>query len=105
MALTSTKTPFLWSSQAHAAFETLKACFSFAPILSFPDPEQQFIVEVDASEVGVGAVLSLQFLGDGKVHLCVYYSHHLSPAKRNYDVGNRELLSFKLSVWRSDTTC
>lgn len=98
MALTSTRTPFLRSSQAQAAFETLKACFSSAPILSFPDPEQQFIVEVDASEVRVGAVLSLQSLGDGKVHPCAYYSHHLSPAERIYDIGNRELLAFKLSL-------
>ncbi len=56
--LTSTRTRFSWSSQAQTAFESLKIRFSSAPILTTPDPSHQFIVEVDASEVGVGGVLS-----------------------------------------------
>ncbi len=33
---------------------------------------------------------------------CAYFSHHLSPAERHYDIGNRELLAFKLALegWR-----
>ncbi|KAI2643080.1 Retrotransposon-derived protein PEG10 [Labeo rohita] len=57
-ALTSTKTPFRWSSAADAGFAKLKGCFVSDPILVAPDPSRQFVVEVDASEVGVGAVLS-----------------------------------------------
>ncbi len=76
--------------------------FVSAPILVAPDPSWQFVVEVDASEVGVDAVLSLHSLTDGKVHPCAYFSHHLSPAECNYDVGNRELLAVKLALveWR-----
>ncbi|XP_058606801.1 uncharacterized protein LOC131524077 [Onychostoma macrolepis] len=39
---------------------------------------------------------------DGKVHPCAYFSHRLSPAERNYDVGNRELLAVRLALgeWR-----
>ncbi len=51
-ALTSTKFPFRWSSAAEAAFAKLKSCFVSAPILIAPDPSRQFVVEVDASEVG-----------------------------------------------------
>lgn len=73
-----------------------------APVLSLPDPAAQFIVEVDASDVGVGAVLSQRSAVDGKVHPCAFFSHHLSPAERNYDIGNLELLAVRLALgeWR-----
>ncbi len=101
-ALTSTKTTFRWSSSAEAVFSKLKSCFVSAPILVAPDPSRQFVVEVDASEVGVGAVLSQRSSSDGKMHPCTYFSHRLSPAERNYDIGNRELLAVKLALeeWR-----
>ncbi len=100
-ALTSPKVPF-WNSQAQEAFDVLKSCFISAPVLCLPDPERQFIVEVDASEVGVGAVLSQRSPRDEKVHPCAFFSHRLSPAERNYDIGNRELLAVRLALgeWR-----
>ncbi len=101
-ALTSTKTMFRWSSSTEAAFSKLKSCFVSAPILVAPDPSRQFVVEVDTSEVGVGAVLSQRSSSDDKMHPCAYFSHRLSPAERNYDIGNRELLAVKLVLeeWR-----
>lgn len=51
--LTSTMVPFLWCPAAEEAFRTLKSRFTTAPILQTPDPSQQFVVEVDASDTGV----------------------------------------------------
>ncbi len=101
-ALTSTKMTFRWSNAAEAAFTKLRGRFVSAPILRAPDPTRQFVVEVDASEVGVGAVLSQRATSDDKVHPCAFFSHRLSPAERNYDIGNRELLAVKLTLeeWR-----
>ena len=84
------------------AFNRLKERFTLAPILVHPDPERQFIVEVDASNTGVGAILSQCLAGDLKVHHCAFFSHILSPAERNYDIGNKELLAVKLVLeeWR-----
>ena len=67
-----------------------------------PDPSSQFIIEVDAIDVGVGAVLSQRSAGDKRLHPCAFYSKKLSPAERNYDVRNRELLAVKLALeeWR-----
>ena len=50
----------------------------------------------------VGAVLSQRSAEDAKVHPCAFYSHRLSPAVRNYNIGNRELLAVKLAIkeWR-----
>lgn len=56
-ALTSTKAKFAWTA-AQSAFDELKWRFISASILVTPDSAWQFVVEVDASEVCVGAVLS-----------------------------------------------
>ncbi|XP_014033778.1 uncharacterized mitochondrial protein AtMg00860-like [Salmo salar] len=67
-ALTSQINWYLqWTDTALTAFETLKCLFTSAPILRQPDPTLAFVLEVDASEV---------------------FSKKLSPAERNYDVGN-----------------
>ncbi|KAL1274452.1 hypothetical protein QQF64_027266, partial [Cirrhinus molitorella] len=66
-----------WSPEAVAAFQALKEAFTQAPLLTHPDPDIPSVVEVDASTTGVGA---------------------LSPAERNYDIGNRELLAIKLAL-------
>ncbi len=54
MTLTFTKVFFRWNQDAQLAFDALNSRI----VLLVPDPESQFIVEVDASDVGVGAVLS-----------------------------------------------
>ncbi len=72
-ALTSTKMTFRWSNAAEAAFTKLRGRFVSAPILRAPDPTRQFVVEVDASEVGVGAVLSQRATSDDKVHPCAFF--------------------------------
>lgn len=67
-----------------------------------PDPERQFIVEVDASDIAVGAVPSQRSLLDEKVHPCAFYSHRLLSAERNYYVCNCKLLAIRLALgeWR-----
>lgn len=83
--LTSTKSPFSWPPKAQVAFD--KSLFTSAPILVHPDPNKQFIVKVDASDSGVGAVLS-QHSGPGqKMHPCAFLCR-LTPAERNCDVGD-----------------
>ncbi|KAG1930727.1 retrotransposable element [Pimephales promelas] len=91
-----------WNTEAQQAFQELKKRFTTAPILRHPDPERQFIVEVDASNTGVGAILSQRQGNPAKMFPCAFFSRKLSPAERNYDVGNRELLAMKLALeeWR-----
>lgn len=73
-ALTSSKTSFRWSQAAEEAFRHLKACFTFAPNLLVPDVSRQLVVAVDASDVGVGAVLSQCSARDQKLHPCAFFS-------------------------------
>ena len=101
-SLTSPSLPFVWTPEAEAAFLRLKDLFSSAPVLIHPDPARQFIVEVDASDAGIGAVLSQRSEEDHRVHPCAYFSRRLDAAEANYDVGNKELLAVHaaLEVWR-----
>ena len=56
--LTSISFPFMWSEEVASAFQFLKAGFTLAPVLCHPNVTRQLMVEVDASDSGVGAVLS-----------------------------------------------
>ncbi|XP_055081043.1 uncharacterized protein LOC129456635 [Periophthalmus magnuspinnatus] len=100
--LTSPALQFAWSPEAQTAFEKLKRLFTSAPILHQPDPSRQFIVEVDASDSGVGAVLSQRFDPHNRLCPCAFFSRRLSSAEVNYDVGDQELLAVKLALeeWR-----
>ncbi|TWW75345.1 Retrovirus-related Pol polyprotein from transposon opus [Takifugu flavidus] len=62
----------------------------------------QFAIEVDASDLAVGVVLSQRHPVDQKLHPCAFFSRKLSPAKVNYNVGNKELLAVVLALqkWR-----
>ncbi len=91
-----------WTPEATLAMKTLQQAFTSAPLLVHPDPQKPFIVEVDASTSGVGAVLSQQQGNPPRLHPCAFFSQKLSSAEQNYDIGNRELLAIKhaLEEWR-----
>ncbi len=91
-----------WNPEAQVAFKRLKDTFCTAPILTHPDPQLPFVVEVDASTTGVGAVLSQHHGEPPRLHPCAYFSKKLTLAEQNYDIGNRELLAIKLALeeWR-----
>ncbi|KAG5886026.1 hypothetical protein JTB14_023667 [Gonioctena quinquepunctata] len=69
----------------------LKGALINAPILSYPLPKGKFILDTDASNVGLGAVLSQ--IQEGQERVIGYFSKTLSKPKRNYCVTRRELLA------------
>lgn len=85
---------FQWTPAAEAAFNELKVALTSAPILAFPDTSptsSEYILDTDASDCAVGAVLSQVQAGVERV--IAYSSRALSKAERNYCVTRRELLS------------
>lgn len=88
--LTQKGVPFLWNDACQAAFSDLKQKLSSAPILTYPDFTRQFVVETDASDVGLGAVLCQ----DGRV--IEYASRALNSAEKNYSATEKECLAV---VW------
>ena len=92
------ESPFTWTPEADAVFQKLKAALTEAPVLGYPTPDDQFVVDTDASLTGVGAILSQ--LQDGQEKVISYYSSSLSRAERNYCATRRELLSILKAVRR-----
>ena len=90
--LTEKNTPFNWTTECDNAFIYLKKLLTTAPILSFPDFSRSFILDTDASNDGIGAVLS-QRHNDGREYVIAYASRSLSKSERNYSVTRRELLA------------
>jgi hypothetical protein len=72
-----------WSAEANRAFGHLKTLFISVPVLAHPDPSLPVIVEVDASEAGIGAVLSQRSGAPLKLLPCAFFLKKLSPAERN----------------------
>jgi len=82
---------FKWTNECEIAFAELKQWLTTAPILSFPDCSRPFIVDTDASNDGIGAVLSQEW--DVLERVVAYASRCLSKAKRKYCVTLKELLA------------
>ena len=86
-----------WSQQCNEAFETLKQCLCSGPVLRSPDFDKTFVLQTDASDRGVGAVLS-QFGDDGEEHPIGYYSRKLLPREERYSTVEKECLAIRLAV-------
>ena len=61
--LTQKSTKFLWTQECQNAFQKLKEKFTEAPILVFPHFDVPFILYTDASDYGIGSVLSQKIDG------------------------------------------
>ena len=84
-----------WSSQCEEAFEMLKRALMNEPVLQLPDFSKLFIVQVDASERGLGAILC-QVGEDSQEHPVVYCSRKLLPREQVLATVEKECLPL---VW------
>lgn len=91
-----------WNNLVELAFIHQKDHFTTPFILSHPNPEKPFIIEVDAFNTGIGAVISQRQDSNNILHECTFFSRKLNAAEQNYNVENRELLAMKaaLEEWR-----
>ena len=90
--LTEKTAKFEWTNECQTAFEEIRRRLVTAPILAFPDYERAFILDTDASDIGIGAVLS-QVQEDGSERVIAYVSRVLTKPEQRYCVTRRELLA------------
>jgi hypothetical protein len=64
---------FVWDENCENAFQTIKEQLMSSPVLAFPEPNGDYILYTDASDVGVGAVL-VQEDGEGEERVISYAS-------------------------------
>jgi hypothetical protein len=89
--------PFIWNTVTDAAFQTLKQALISAPVLAMSDFSLPFVVETDASDKGIGAVLMQND------HPIAFLSKALGPRHLGLSTYEKESLAIMLAVdhWRS----
>lgn len=86
-----------WDDKAEDAFRKIKEALVTAPILASPDFKKMFTIQCDASDVGVGCVLS-QEDDDGREVVIAFASRTLSDAEKKYTVTEKECLAVLFGV-------
>jgi transposase InsO family protein len=82
---------FKWLDAHESAFTSLKLALTTAPVLSYPNETGKFILDTDASNTGLGAVLSQ--IQNGVEHVIAYASRKLTKSEKRYCVTRKELLA------------
>ncbi|MBW0563386.1 hypothetical protein O181_103101 [Austropuccinia psidii MF-1] len=92
---------FFPNEEALRKFNQLKEAFTIAPILSHFDPSLPTIVETDASDYALGAVLSQ--IPDSVKHPIEFYLRRLLPAELNCEIHHKEFLGivWAIKYWRA----
>ena len=91
--LTSKNVKFYWNEECQRAFEDLKAALTGPDIMAYPLNDGEFVLDTDACDTAVGAVLSQ--VQNGQERVVAYASRVLNKAERNYCVTDKELLAVK----------
>ena len=86
-----------WTEECDHAFNKLKQQLCSAPVLSSLDFSRPFVLQTDASEHGVGAVLP-QRSDQGKDHPIAYFSKKLLPREERYSMIEKECLAIKMAM-------
>lgn len=89
---------FEWTETCEIAFTAIKDHLVSSPILTCPDFNLPFSVQTDASNVGIGAVLTQNIEGQERV-IC-YISRSLTKSERNFSVTERECLAVLWAIER-----
>ncbi|PNX78745.1 retrotransposon-related protein, partial [Trifolium pratense] len=86
------KEAYEWNVNAEMAFQQLKAAITSAPVLALPDFQKPFVLETDASGVGIGAVLHQEG------HPIAYFSKKLVPRNQKKSAYFREMFAIVKAI-------
>ena len=89
--LTKKLDKFFGSDECGRSIEELKQRFTSAPILRHYDPELPCIVEYDALDIAIGAILAREF--EHRVQPVAFHSRKMNKHEINYEIHEKELLA------------
>ena len=87
----------VWTDRCEGSFQKLKSLLCREPVLHSPDFTKEFVLQTDASDVGVGAVPS-QLDEEGADHPVAYYSRKLLAREQKHATIEKECLAIKLAT-------
>jgi hypothetical protein len=115
--LTQKSKEFRWTQQCEDAFQELKLQLANSPVLAYPLDDELYILDTDASEFGIGAVLTqlqppsetflmkmekqksaLEMKTGKEERVISFFSRALTKSERNYCVTRKELLAVIASI-------
>ena len=94
--LTKNESDLIWTTECQEAFNALKGALTGTEVMACPNDTDDFVLDVDASDFGIGAVLTQ--IQEGKERVVSYASRTLNKAERNYCVTDKELLAVRYFV-------
>lgn len=90
-----------WTEKEQEAFDNLKTALSSEPVLVGPNFDKPFYLHTDASDTGIGAVLSQKNQNEGEEvmdHPVAYYSKKLTNSEKNYATVEKECLAIVRAI-------
>ncbi|GBN31768.1 Retrovirus-related Pol polyprotein from transposon 297 [Araneus ventricosus] len=94
--LSEARSNFNWTEECEKSFNSLKQALITSPVLTYPRTGNEFILDTDASNEGIGAALSQKIGNEDCV--IAYFSKSLGKPERNYCVTRKELLAIVKSI-------
>ena len=91
--LTHKDQPWCWTTEHDRAVNQLKEALSSAPVTAYFAPEKETEISVDASPVGLAAILSQVDPQTGERHVITYASRSLTATEQRYSQTEREALA------------
>ena len=95
--LTSKRIPFIWTTEHQTAFDNLRHTLMSPPILDYPQQQDHSILTTDASDVGLGAVLSTS-----RGTVIEFASRALTSLEQKYTTSEKECLAV---IWATRKFC
>ena len=99
--LTQKDVPFVWTEECECAFITLRDALINPPVLAYPDYDQPYYLETDASNEAVGFVLSQE--REGKLRPIAYSGKRMNDAQKNYSTTEKEAMGVVLGFQQFDS--
>ena len=88
---------FIWTDACEKSFQLLKEALISSDVMGYPLSDAgEFILDVDASDVGIGGILHQ--VQDGKEKVIAYASRALNKAECNYCITEKELLAVRFFI-------